>query len=44
MRYTGPGSFEYISLGANIERSPAVYANMVVVGTKRQKIIGVYID
>ena len=32
-----------ISLGSNVEGSPAVYDNMIVVGTRGQKIIGVKI-
>ncbi|MEG6523823.1 outer membrane protein assembly factor BamB family protein [Desulfotomaculum sp. 1211_IL3151] len=36
--------FHYISLGANIEGSPAVFDNMIVVGTRGQKIYGVCID
>ena len=32
-----------VNLGANIEASPAVYGDMVVVGTRGQKICGVRI-
>jgi hypothetical protein len=32
-----------ISLEANIEASPAVYENMIVVGTRGQKIWGIRI-
>jgi outer membrane protein assembly factor BamB len=32
-----------ISLGSNVEGSPAVYDNMIVIGTRGQKIIGVKI-
>lgn len=34
---------DYISLGANIEASPAVFGNTIVVGTRGQKIFGVTI-
>jgi hypothetical protein len=32
-----------INLGANVEGSPAVYDDMIVVGTRGQKIIGIRI-
>jgi hypothetical protein len=32
-----------INLGANIEASPAVYGNMLVVGTRGQRIYGIEI-
>ncbi len=35
---------DYISLGSNIEASPAAFDNMVVVGTRGQKIYGVKIN
>jgi hypothetical protein len=34
---------DYVNLGANIEASPAVYGNTIVVGTRGQKIYGVTI-
>ena len=34
---------DVVSLGANIESSPAVYGNMAVVGSYAQKIFGVRI-
>jgi len=35
---------DYISLGSNIEASPAVFNDMIVVGTRGQKIFGVRIN
>ncbi|SKC82258.1 hypothetical protein SAMN02194393_03734 [Maledivibacter halophilus] len=32
-----------ISLGSNVEGSPAVYENMIVVGTRGQRIYGIKI-
>jgi outer membrane protein assembly factor BamB len=35
---------DYINLGANIEASPAVFGNTIVVGTRGQKIFGVTLN
>jgi hypothetical protein len=33
-----------ISLGSNIEASPAIFENTIVVGTRGQKIFGITIE
>lgn len=42
MDHTGK-TLSYLELGSNVEASPAVYENMLIVGTRGQKIYGIKI-
>ena len=35
---------KFISLGSNIEASPAIFENTIVVGTRGQKVFGITIE